>query len=97
MLVGPPGVISPCHSRLGSRALALPRTKRSSPFQDRVLYRVPSFLALFRPLLPFTDEWPYRLRRCHVTGKDRKGRETPTRTDKREVGSSTLPRPMNFN
>jgi len=36
MLVGPPGVISPCHSRLGSRALALPRTKRSSPFQDRV-------------------------------------------------------------
>ena len=94
MLVGPPGVISPCHSRLGSRALALPRTKRSSPFQDRVLYRVPSFLALFRPLLPFTDEWPYRLRRCHVTGKDRKGRGTPTITDKREVGSSTLPRPI---
>jgi hypothetical protein len=59
----------------------------------RVSYRVEPFFALFRPLWSFTDERLYRLRGLHFTGMDGKGRETLMASDKREVGSSTLPRP----
>jgi hypothetical protein len=56
-----------------------------------------SFFTLFRPLPSFTDEWPYPSKGLHFTGEGGKGRETPMASDKREVGSSTLPRPISQN